>query len=74
MALENVHVLTIGVDLGGTSLRIAAYTPDRGVLDSISLRTRLESGPMAVVDDMCGAIRQLIQAHSNGREIGRAHV
>jgi glucokinase len=69
MALENAQVLTIGVDLGGTSLRIAANTPDRGVLDSISLRTRLESGPMAVVDDMCGAIQQLIQTHSNGREL-----
>lgn len=69
MALENAHVLTIGVDLGGTSLRIAAFTPDRGVLDSISLRTRLEAGPMAVVDDMCDAIDQLILKHTDSREL-----
>lgn len=69
MALENAQVLTIGVDLGGTSLRIAAYTPGIGVLNTISLRTRLEAGPVAVVDDMCGAILQLLDQHSKGREV-----
>jgi glucokinase len=60
-------VLTIGVDLGGTSLRVAAYTPELGVLKSIAMRTRLEAGPIAVVDDMCDAIRLLIDEHRNGR-------
>ena len=69
MALGNTQLLTIGVDLGGTSLRIAAYAPGTGVLDSISLRTRLEAGPLAVVDDMSDAIIRLIDQHSNGREI-----
>ena len=69
MALENAQVLTIGIDLGGTSLRVAAYTPEQGVLDSISLRTRLEAGPLAVVDDMCGAIDQLLNQYSDGREL-----
>jgi len=69
MALDNAQVLTVGVDLGGTSLRIAAYAPGTGVLNSISLRTRLEAGPLAVVDDMCDAIVRLIDQHSNGREI-----
>jgi len=69
MASEKEQVLSIGVDLGGTSLRIAAYTPDIGVLDTISFRTRLESGPLAVVDDMCSAILRLLEQHSNGREI-----
>src|SRR4051794_29367798 len=68
MALDNSQVLTIGVDLGGTSLRIAAYTPDRGVLDSLALRTRLEAGPAAVVDDMCEAILKLLEQHAIGRE------
>ena len=69
MALDNAQVLTIGVDLGGTSLRIAAYAPDMGVLKSISLRTRLEAGPLAVVDDMCDAITKLIDQHADGRGI-----
>ncbi|MBS1804154.1 MAG: ROK family protein [Acidobacteria bacterium] len=68
MALDKSKVLTIGVDLGGTSLRIAAYTPNDGVLESVSLRTRLEAGPLAVVDDMCDAILKLLAKHSKGRE------
>ena len=69
MALENAQVLTIGVDLGGTSLRVAAYTPEHGVLNSITLRTRLEAGPLAVVDDMCEAIQQLLNEYAEGREL-----
>lgn len=55
---------TIGVDLGGTNLRIAAYSEPNGILDQIHLPTRLPAGPHAVVQDMCGAIRQLIDKHS----------
>lgn len=68
MALEK-QLLTIGIDLGGTNLRIAAYTPSLGVLTSIAIRTRLEAGPQAVVDDMCGGVRQLLDQYSEGYEI-----
>lgn len=54
---------TIGVDLGGTNLRVAAYSRSSGILDQISLPTRLDAGRDAVVDDMCGAIRRLIEKH-----------
>jgi glucokinase len=64
MAPENPQLLTIGVDLGGTNLRIAAYSPDAGILHSIALPTRLEAGPLAVVDDMCDAILQLLAQYS----------
>jgi glucokinase len=64
MAPENPQLLTIGVDLGGTNLRIAAYSSDIGVLHSISLPTRLEAGPFAVVDDMCDAILELLAQYS----------
>ncbi len=50
---------TIGVDLGGTNLRIGAYTPSKRLLEAIQLRTRLCDGPEAVVNDMCAAIRRL---------------
>ena len=66
MTRENGPRLTIGVDLGGTSLRVAAYSPDQGILNSLTLRTRLEAGPSCVVDDMCGAIDQLVDQHSGG--------
>lgn len=69
MTLENAQVLTIGIDLGGTSLRVAAYAPEAGILDSVTLRTRLEAGPFAVVDDMCDAVEQLLARHLDGREL-----
>ena len=69
MALKKSQVLTIGVDLGGTNLRIAAYAPEIGILNSIVLSTRLAAGPHAVVDDMCGAIDRLIDENSEGREL-----
>lgn len=55
---------TIGVDLGGTNLRIAAYSDPNGILEQIHLPTRLAAGPYAVISDMCGAIQRLIDKHS----------
>jgi glucokinase len=51
---------SIGVDLGGTNLRVAAVTPEGERLDHIGLPTRLSAGPHAVLDDMAQAIRQII--------------
>jgi glucokinase len=50
---------SIGVDLGGTNLRIAAWTHHAGLLETILLPTRLAAGPDAVVADMCKAIETL---------------
>jgi glucokinase len=69
MTAENAQVLTIGIDLGGTSVRIAAYSPDLGVLGSKALRTRLEAGPHAVVSDICEAVLQLLDQHLDSREL-----
>lgn len=51
---------SIGVDLGGTNLRIAAVDPQGSRLDSISLPTRLSAGPPAVFDDMAAGIRNIV--------------
>jgi glucokinase len=61
---------TIGVDLGGTNLRIAAYTRAEGILDSILLPTRLSAGRDAVVEDLCGAICTLIDRFSANYDLG----
>jgi glucokinase len=58
-----MNSFSIGVDLGGTNLRVAAVTPAGHRLDTITLPTRLSAGPHAVLDDMAGAIRQLIEKH-----------
>ncbi|TCK75742.1 glucokinase [Acidipila rosea] len=60
---------SIGVDLGGTNLRIAAYSQDLGLLETILLPTRLAAGRNAVVDDMCDAILRLLKTHGAGREL-----
>lgn len=54
---------SIGVDLGGTNLRIAAVTPDGERLETIGLPTRLGAGPEAVLDDMAQGILRLASAH-----------
>jgi glucokinase len=54
---------SIGVDLGGTNLRIAAVTQHGEALDTIHLPTRLAAGPQAVLDDMAAAICQLMDKH-----------
>jgi glucokinase len=50
---------SIGVDLGGTSLRVAAYSGGTEFLETIILPTRLEAGRDQVVRDICGAIQAL---------------
>jgi glucokinase len=61
---------SIGVDLGGTNLRISAYreagAAPRGIVDSIALPTRVSGGPVAVVADMAGAIAGLLDKHGRG--------
>lgn len=69
MGSKDTQALTIGVDLGGTNLRVAAYVPNLGIVKSVTLPTRLEAGPQAVVDDMCGAISQLLEEYSEGRKL-----
>ena len=50
---------SIGVDLGGTNLRIAAVSTDGQMLEKVTLGTKLASGPDQVVSEMCGAIQRL---------------
>ena len=51
---------SIGVDLGGTSLRVAALTEQGERLHGVTLPTRVSDGPMAVVTDICEAVREAL--------------
>lgn len=55
---------SIGVDFGGTNLRVGAYSPTAGLLESIQIPTRLRDGRDAVVADMCAGILELRERHS----------
>jgi glucokinase len=60
---------SIGVDLGGTNLRIASYVGGIELLDVIQMPTRLAEGRDAVVRDMCEAIRALAGRNYGGRPL-----
>ncbi|HWZ51038.1 MAG TPA: ROK family protein [Granulicella sp.] len=55
--------LAIGVDLGGTSLRVGAYTGGLEPVESLSMVTRVEAGPEAVVTDIAEAIKRLLKTN-----------
>ncbi|MGA8501197.1 MAG: ROK family protein [Candidatus Sulfotelmatobacter sp.] len=49
----------IGVDLGGTNLRIAAVSASGELLEKLTLGTKLALGRDHVIDEMCTAIQRL---------------
>jgi len=60
---------SIGVDLGGTNLRVAAYSDGTDFLEALLLPTRLAAGRERVVRDMCEAIEALAQRHAGPRQL-----
>jgi glucokinase len=57
---------SIGVDLGGTNLRIAAVSTDGQLLEKVTVATRIDRGADHVIDDMCNAIRALSDRYRGG--------
>jgi len=54
-----MDAFAIGVDLGGTNLRIAAVSADGTLLEKISSDTDVARGRDYVIDDMCRSISNL---------------
>src|SRR5690349_25175770 len=66
---------SIGVDLGGTNLRIAAIDQAGQLLEKVTLGTQVSLGPDYVIGEMCTAIVHLRSkyrdsAHLEGIGIG----
>jgi len=62
---------TIGVDLGGTNLRIAAISTDGQLLEKITLGVKVALGRDHVIGEMCDAIHRLTEQYrSSGRFVG----
>jgi glucokinase len=62
---------SIGVDMGGTNLRIAAITPDGKLLEKITLGVKIAMGRDYVIGEMCDAIHRLTEQYrGSGRFIG----
>ena len=52
--------VSIGVDLGGTNLRVAAMTREGKVLDSISVPSQADEGPDKLLDRITQTVRRSI--------------
>ncbi|MGH9488393.1 MAG: ROK family protein [Terriglobales bacterium] len=61
---------TIGVDLGGTNLRVAAVDLAGAIQERISLDTDVKEGRLRVVADMCDAVGEIQQRLPGGRLSG----
>lgn len=53
----------IGVDLGGTNLRVAAVDDTGKLLETITAETAVARGRESVVEEMCVAIEELAERH-----------
>ena len=53
---------SIGIDLGGTSLRVGLFDSELNRIDSHRIATRVADGPQAVTGDMAGCIRKMLGA------------
>jgi glucokinase len=57
--------VAIGVDLGGTNLRIAAVDDQGTLVEKVTLGTKVSLGREHVVGDMCDAIENLLGKYRN---------
>lgn len=65
---ENSKHFAIGVDLGGTNMRIAAVEASGKQLELITTSTEVKRGRDFVVNDMCDAIRTLQKKFGGDRK------
>jgi glucokinase len=62
---------SIGVDMGGTNLRIAAINTEGQLLEKITLGVKLALGRDYVIGEMCDAIKRLTEQYrGTGRFLG----
>ena len=57
---------SIGVDLGGTNLRIAAIGTDGQLLEKVNLSTKVALSPDHVIGEMCDTIQRLSGQYRSG--------
>ena len=50
---------SIGVDLGGTNLRVAAIDPKGNVLDRVSVPAQYEHGPVPIVVQIVEVVQRV---------------
>ena len=58
----------IGVDLGGTNMRVAAVDTDGNLLETVTTSTQVSRRREEVIREMCDAIRSMAAKYSKGRK------
>lgn len=61
---------SIGVDLGGTNLRIAAVQENGNILETITTNTEVKRGRDVVINAMCDAIKALTTKYEANNRLG----
>jgi glucokinase len=62
---------SIGVDLGGTNLRVAAVSQEGNLLEKINVPSQTSLGPSHIVEAMCNAIERVAANHKrSGKFLG----
>lgn len=64
--MSESRAVTIGIDLGGTSIRAGLYDAAMRLVGSESMPTRVAAGPQAAVEEMAAAVRGLLQEQAGG--------
>ena len=60
-----MNKFSIGVDLGGTNLRIAAVDEQGKIIEKVTLDTKVSRGRDHVIADMCEAIQSMSSKYGN---------
>jgi glucokinase len=62
---------SIGVDLGGTNLRVAAVSREGQLFEKVNVPTKTALGPEVIIEEMCNAIQRVAAGHkSSGKLLG----
>jgi glucokinase len=64
-----MNKISIGVDLGGTNLRIAAVDEQGALVEKVTLGTKVSLGRDHVIDDMCDAIQRMTEKYRDSVEL-----
>ena len=60
-----MNKISIGVDLGGTNLRIAAVDEQGALIEKVTLGTKVSLGRDHLIDNMCDAIQRMEEKYRN---------
>src|SRR5271156_5737893 len=63
--MNSMNRISIGVDLGGTNLRIAAVDEQGALVEKVTLNTKVSLGRDYVIGEMCEAIQAMSDKYKN---------